>query len=104
MGAPQPLPESPSEIVAQLSAFTVALAGPGGVQRQGHAKNVLGGPLEALRFLVEDLTRFPGCAPLSAGEIVTTGTLTEAMPLEPGQAWTASFAGIDFQPLALRTG
>lgn len=34
-------------------------------------------------------------------ELVTTGTLTEAMPARAGETWTASFAGIELTALQL---
>ena len=86
-----------------LADFSVTLKEGNGARSDGHARNVLGGPMEALKFLVEELARYPICEPLKAGEVVTTGTLTAAMPVEPGQAWRASFRGIDFAPLCLRT-
>jgi 2-oxo-3-hexenedioate decarboxylase len=39
---------------------------------------------------------------LRPGELVTTGTLTEAMPAIPGQNWTTRLAGIDIGGLRLR--
>jgi 2-keto-4-pentenoate hydratase len=33
-------------------------------------------------------------APLAAGEIVSTGTLTDAYPVERGQTWTTAFSGV----------
>lgn len=78
-----------------LTGFTVELVRDDGVSVRGHARNVLGGPVEALRFLVQELARHPASLPLAAGELVTTGTLTEAMPAVPGEAWTVRFDGID---------
>ena len=78
-----------------LSGFRVALEYDRGVSRQGHARDVLGGPLYALRFLVDELDRYSVCEPLRAGELVTTGTLTEAMPAQVGETWRARFQGID---------
>ncbi len=49
----------------------------------GRGTNVLGGPLEALGWLLRDLPEG-----LRAGELVTTGTLTPAMPVQRGQTWT----------------
>lgn len=77
-----------------LAGFAVELARDDGLVRHGHARNVLGGPVSALRFLVEELARHPAGTPLAAGELVTTGTLTEAMPAVPGEAWTVRFDGI----------
>lgn len=92
--------ELTSDRAARLSGFSVALES-ADIRCEGHAGNVLGGPLEALRFLVNDLARFSMCEPLRPGEMITTGTLTEAMPIRPGEAWSASFEGIGFKPLLL---
>ena len=73
-----------------------------GESRDGRAQDVLGGPLNALKFLVEEIARFPVSEPLHAGEIVTTGTLTEAMPAVRGVTWTARFTGINLSPLRVR--
>ena len=64
-----------------LSTFTVDLLRDGEVVDRGHASNVLGGPLSALRHLVELLARDSVNPPLAAGEIVTTGTLTRVPPV-----------------------
>ena len=64
--------------------------------------NVLGSPLKALRFLVEELTRYPNCESLRPGELVTTGTLTEAMPAISGHNWATNLAGIGIDGLRLR--
>ncbi len=87
-----------------LSNFDVALESDRGARFDGHARDVLGGPLLALRFLVEEIGRRPGGAPLEAGEIVTTGTLTEAPAAIPGESWTARFRGLDLAPLRLSFG
>ncbi|MDI3335334.1 hypothetical protein QKW60_02850 [Defluviimonas aestuarii] len=83
----------------QLGDFTVTLNRNGSRVETGHATNVLGGPVSALRFLVETIADEPHPAPLQAGEIVSTGTLTDAQPVAPGTEWTAEFTGIDLAPL-----
>jgi len=40
--------------------------------------------------------------PLAAGEIVSTGTLTKAMPIAPGETWTATPTGVALDPIQLR--
>ena len=63
----------------------------------GFGMNVLGGPLNAVHWLVRGLA-----GGLRAGEIVTTGTLTEALPLQPGERWQHSLAAsIALEPVAL---
>jgi 2-oxo-3-hexenedioate decarboxylase len=85
-----------------LSSFTVELRCDDGTRRSGQARDVLGGPLSALRHLVEELAHRPALPPLVAGETVTTGTLTQAMPIAAGQVWSTALAGIDLQGLRLR--
>ena len=95
------LSEAVGHRLVNLSEFTVTMQSDRGTTRMGRAANVLGGPVQALAFLVEELSRRQGCAPLSAGEIVTTGTLTEAMPAVVGETWTTRFEGIALKPMRL---
>jgi 2-keto-4-pentenoate hydratase len=39
--------------------------------------------------------------PIQAGEIVTTGTLTPALPIRTGETWTTNLSGIDLPGLTL---
>ncbi|TGN42978.1 hydratase [Paracoccus liaowanqingii] len=83
---------------ARLATFRTTLCRNRTVADQGHATNVLGGgPLVALGHLVDLLAGMPDTAPLKAGDLVTTGTLTRALPVCPGEAWQARFDGL---PLA----
>lgn len=85
-----------------LPTFAVELTGDHGVHLRGHGHHVLGGPIQALRFLVQDLAKSPGSDPLKAGEIVTTGTLTEVPPAAPGQTWKTALDGIDMRGIQVR--
>jgi 2-oxo-3-hexenedioate decarboxylase len=40
-------------------------------------------------------------APLQAGELVTTGTLTSALPIRAGETWTTELTGIELPGLEL---
>ena len=60
---------------------------------RGVGKNVLGGPLSALRHFVRGMTAYPGYA-LKAGDIVTTGTLTRALSIAQGERWNTRLEGI----------
>jgi 2-oxo-3-hexenedioate decarboxylase len=60
---------------------------------QGVGANVLGGPLTALAFLVDLLKRQPEAPPLRGGEIISTGTLTDAHPVAPGETWRTEVTG-----------
>jgi len=70
----------------------------------GHAMNVLDGPLSAVRHLVGLLARDPVNPPLAAGDIVSTGTLTLALPAKPGEKWTRTLKGIALNGISLRFG
>ncbi|MGE0330215.1 MAG: 2-keto-4-pentenoate hydratase [Ramlibacter sp.] len=58
---------------------------------QGRGANVLDGPLHALSHFLRELRACPGAADLRAGDVVTTGTWTDAWPVEAGQVWQARF-------------
>jgi len=77
-----------------LATFEVDLRREGKVVDHGLAANVLGGPVSALRRLVDILARDQANAPLAAGELVTTGTLTRALPVAPGETWTTELTGL----------
>jgi 2-oxo-3-hexenedioate decarboxylase len=78
----------------RLRRFTITLSRGGAIRERGAAANVLGGPVSALRFLVAEIARHPGSEPLRAGEIVTTGTLTDAQPVAPGETWRSVIDGL----------
>ena len=96
LGTRVPVRELPG-LAERLPALEVELRKGGTVVERGRGANVLGSPLEALAFLVEVLSRQPAAPPLAAGEIVTTGTLTDAHPVAPGERWSTAFEGL---PLA----
>jgi 2-oxo-3-hexenedioate decarboxylase len=49
--------------------------------------------VSALRYLVDMLARDQVNPPLAAGEVVTTGTLTRARPVAPGETWSTELMG-----------
>ncbi len=80
---------------AALADFTVTLVRDGEAVDTGHARNVLDGPLAALAALVALLADDPANPPLAAGELVTTGTVTRAFPVAPGEVWETRVEGLD---------
>ncbi len=101
VGPPRPV-SGLDDAVGKLRAFTIALAKDGIVQAHGAGANVLDSPLMAALHLVRVLRELPLFAPIHAGEIVTTGTLTPALPIRPGETWTTTLSGIDLPGLSLR--
>jgi 2-keto-4-pentenoate hydratase len=93
VGSPVPVRDLPG-LGAKLPALKVQLRKGDAVVDSGVGSNVLGSPLEALAFLVEVLSRQAEAPPLVAGEIVSTGTLTDAHPVSSGETWRTTFQGL----------
>lgn len=89
--------------VDRLARFAVELRCNGELVATGKGADVLGSPLSALRHLNELLSNPAYGPPLSAGEIVTTGTLTLAMPVRANQIWTATPMGIQLPSISVIT-
>jgi 2-keto-4-pentenoate hydratase len=90
-----------AEWLRELPRFTVALSRNDEVIDRGGGANVLEGPLSTVRYLLQCLADDPLHPPLSAGEIISTGTLTKAFPVKAGETWTATFGGIPLEPVTL---
>jgi 2-keto-4-pentenoate hydratase len=91
-----------AEWLRTLDRFEIDLFCDGKLIDRGSASNVMDGPLSVLRPLAALLAANPESPPLKAGEIVTTGTLTKAMPVAPGEIWTAVPSGVALEGIALR--
>ncbi|HEY8606189.1 MAG TPA: hydratase [Noviherbaspirillum sp.] len=74
-----------------LAAATVGLYEGGRLVEEGRGGNVLDSPLRALQHFLAELRACPGAPDLEAGDVVTTGTWTDAWPLRSGQEWQARF-------------
>lgn len=85
-----------------LSSFDIVLSKDGVVVDRGRASNVLDGPVQALRHLVEVLHADDVSPPLAAGDVVTTGTLTRAFPVAAGETWTTRLSGVALQDAGIR--
>lgn len=59
---------------------------------QGTGTNVLDSPLNALHHFLTELRQCPGAVDLQAGDVITTGTWTDAWPLQAGEHWRAEFS------------
>ena len=92
LGPRLPLTQS---IIEQLPRFRMVLEGSRGQRLTGCGADVLDGPLQALGSLLDTLAADPGARQLGAGETVTTGTVTDATPIQPGDRWTTRLDGLD---------
>lgn len=90
-------------MAADLAALRLTLACDGAVKDEGQGSVVLDGPLHALKAMVEAMAATTPHWHIAAGEVVTTGTITDAWPLQPGQLWQTSLSEPRLSPLRLRT-
>jgi 2-oxo-3-hexenedioate decarboxylase len=86
----------------ELTTCEIDLFRDGRLADHGHVTNVLGGPLSALRHLIDVLAHDEVNPPLAAGEIVTTGTLTRAFPVAPGQSWSTALTCAPLSGISIR--
>lgn len=82
-----------------LASFSIELFLDDRLAASGDGTQVLDGPVQALAHLVRELAARGRALPPDA--IVTTGTLTDAQPLRPGQRWRTRLHGIDLPGLTL---
>ena len=87
-------------LAAALSGLRLKLYGNQVLKDQGVGANVLDGPLQALLHFVHALRSTPGAPALAAGDVITTGTVTDAHPVRPGDTWHSEIYADD--PLAAR--
>jgi 2-keto-4-pentenoate hydratase len=102
IGERHPVAPRKSQWLRELAAFEVALNCDGNVSQRGGGTLVLGSPVNALAHLVGLLAEDPHNPPLCAGEIISTGTLTLAMPVSAGQTWTTTASGIPLEDISVR--
>ena len=75
------------DLIQALAGLQVQLHEGGQLKDEGKGVNVLDGPVQALLHFVRELRATPGAPALAAGDLITTGTLTDAHPVLPGQTW-----------------
>ena len=79
----------------------VSLYRGGKLEEEGTGANVLDGPVSAIRYLHSGLSKIQNQGSLSTGDIITTGTMTDAKPIYPNEKWTAKFDGVVEAELSL---
>lgn len=88
-------------LAALMPAFEVSLLRGDALVDTGVGANVLGSPVAALVHLRNVLATQPWAPPLAAGEIVTTGTITDAHPVRAGETWKASYGALGLRSFVL---
>jgi 2-oxo-3-hexenedioate decarboxylase len=88
--------------VDALASFTATLSRNGEVVERGIGANVLGSPALALGHLATVLAAQLDNPPLQAGELITTGTITNAHPVAPGETWSSDYGELGLARLTLQ--
>jgi 2-oxo-3-hexenedioate decarboxylase len=101
VGGPVPIAAF-ADAPGELAAVHVALHRDGELIDEGRGSNVLDGPLSALRIWVDAMAVQTQRWPISAGDIVTTGTLTDAAPMLPGKRFHSRLSDPRLPGLGLR--
>ncbi len=102
VGEPRPVTAaSISELVEQLPTFTVRLAKDGQLVEEGSGRHSLRSPALCLAELASAMAKQDGTELLAAGDLISSGTLTESTPIQPGATWTAAVEGIALSTLTL---
>ncbi|NIA71989.1 hypothetical protein HBA54_25645 [Pelagibius litoralis] len=102
VGAPLPITDTNrATVAATLPVFTATLSRDKTVVDRGVGANVLDSPALALVHLARVLSEQPQFPTLAAGEIVTTGTLTDAWPVKPGETWSSDYGDLGLQGLSV---
>ena len=102
VGEPRPVTAANiSEFVDQLPKFKVRLLKDGQLVEEGSGRNSLRSPALCLAELASAMAKQDGAEPLAAGDLVSSGTLTESTAIQPGATWTALVEGVDLPTLTL---
>ena len=102
IGEPQAIRDQDIPALARaLPAIKAALFKGGVRQIEGSGANVLGSPAYALGFLADLLAKQAFMQPLAAGEVISTGTITDALPVKPGETWSTEITGLPVQNLTI---
>jgi len=84
-----------------LPRFHLTLRKGEAIVDRGVGANVLGSPAHALAHLVRVLAQQPDAPPLVAGEMVTTGTISDAAPVQRGETWASDYGELPLEGLRL---
>ena len=92
VGTPVEVTDTNRNTLAEaLPRFRLTLSQADKLIDRGMGSDVLDSPALALVHLARVLATQPQFAPLSAGEVITTGSLTDAWPVRAGETWTSDY-------------
>ncbi len=95
-------PDLIAKLMDELPKFKLRVSKSGEFVEEGSGKNSLKSPALCLAELGAAIARRFPAEPLSAGEVVSSGTLTAGHPTASGDIWTAEVEGLSLPSLSLR--
>jgi 2-keto-4-pentenoate hydratase len=95
-------PDLMTTLLDELSRFKVRILKNGEFVEEGSGRNCLRSPASCLAELSSAIGRRFPTEPLSAGEIVSSGTLTAGHATSKGDLWTLEIEGLSLPPLTLQ--
>ena len=101
IGDPHPL-KNLDQLAEQLATFKLNLLKNGETAAEGTGKNVYDSPVLCLGQLARTINAQPDAAPLGAGEVITSGTITDAQPIAIGEEWAAVTEGLNLPSLSIK--
>ena len=102
VGEPRLLsPATRRNLAGVLANASLSLSCDDALRSAGFGSDVLGSPVHALWHLHQLLQSQPQFAPLVAGEIITTGTWADVLPIAAGQTWATAFSGASLSGLTV---
>jgi len=96
--------EVPHHLASVLETLKISVRGSNDFVAYGEGRNALGNPLLALGHLARVLSTQSWAAPLAAGEVITTGTLTAYPYVRCGESYRVEVSGAPLAPLQLELG
>lgn len=102
IGPPCSVADLGDGLLKKLKDFSVALYAQDELRETGEGRNVLGCPATAVAHLQQVLQQQPESRTLQAGELVTTGTITTALPVAVGETWETGISGLEVPGLKVR--
>lgn len=91
----------PQVLASATLSLSRSVAGTSSLCAAGFGKDVQGSPLHALLALHQQLQQQPDAPKLQAGEIVSTGSWTNALPVKRGEIWSSAFSQLNLGGLTV---
>ena len=91
----------PQVLASASMSVSRSSAGSSSLCAAGFGRDVQGSPLHALLALHQQLQQREDTPNLQAGEIVSTGSWTNALPIKRGEVWSSAFSQLNLGGLTV---